>query len=329
MRMRTPSLTETLCVFQWVLTFLAMGVFFTLLTVYLLFTPLWPVSALYLAWLAMDRNTPERGGRRSRWVRSWRVWKGMRDYFPVTLVKMSKLSPKKNYILGYHPHGIMCFGAFCNFGTEANQFSRVFPGITPHLATLNGLFRLPIFRDYLMSSGACSVSRSSLRHLLEERGEGQAVVIVVGGAAESMTGRPGEHGVLLKNRQGFVRMALEHGADLVPVYSFGENDVYDQVVLEPDSWGNRLQRQFQKLAGFAPCLFRGRGLVFSRSWGLLPFARPVATVVGKPIAVKRMPNPPQEEVDRYHTLYQEALLRLFDKHKTRYGLSKDTRLTIH
>ncbi|XP_051900532.1 diacylglycerol O-acyltransferase 2-like [Pristis pectinata] len=327
-RMRTTSLIEALCVFQWVLTFLGMGIFCTLLTVYLLFTSLWPVAALYLAWLTVDRNTPERGGRTSQWIRNWNIWKRMCDYFPVTLVTTAKLSPKKNYILGYHPHGIMSFGAFCNFCTEATQFSRVFPGITPHLATLKGLFRLPIYRDYLMSSGVCPVSRSSLRHRLEESGPGNAVVIVVGGAAESMTGRPGKCTVLLKNRKGFVRLALEHGADLVPVYCFGENDVYDQVLLDPASWGHRLQRQFQKLVGFAPCLFRGQGLLFSRSWGLLPFARPLTTVVGEPIAVKRTANPSQEEVDRYHVLYQEALLRLFDKHKVRCGLSEGTKLTI-
>ncbi|XP_043542349.1 diacylglycerol O-acyltransferase 2-like [Chiloscyllium plagiosum] len=187
------------------------GIFCSLLTGYLLLTRFWPLAALYLAWLTIDRHTPERGGRRSQWVRNWTVWRYMRDYFPISMVKMADLDPKRNYVFGSHPHGIMCFGTFCNFCTEATSFSRMFPGITPHQATLNGLFRLPIFRDYLLSGGGCSVSRSSLGHILSERGTGNAVIIVVGGAAESMAGTPGDHSVLLKDRMGFIRLALRHG----------------------------------------------------------------------------------------------------------------------
>lgn len=39
-----------------------------------------------------------------------------------------------------------------------------------------------------------------------------------------------------------------------------------------------IQRRFQKIIGFAPCLFYGRGLTSSRSRGLLPYARPITTV---------------------------------------------------
>lgn len=69
------------------------------------------------------------------------------------LIKTHNLLPSRNYIFGYHPHGIFCFGAFCNFGTEATAFSKKFPGIKPSLATLAGNFRLPVLRDYLMSGG--------------------------------------------------------------------------------------------------------------------------------------------------------------------------------
>lgn len=85
------------------------------------------------------------------------------------LIKTHNLLPNRNYIFGYHPHGIFCFGAFCNFGTEATGFSKKFPGIKPSLATLAGNFRLPVLRDYLMSGGEmiwevmepCNVWKSS------------------------------------------------------------------------------------------------------------------------------------------------------------------------
>ena len=69
------------------------------------------------------------------------------------LVKTHDLSPSHNYIIGSHPHGILCVGAFCNFITGSTGFGEMFPGIRPFLTTLAGNFRLPIFREYLMSGG--------------------------------------------------------------------------------------------------------------------------------------------------------------------------------
>lgn len=68
-------------------------------------------------------------------------------------MKTVELNPNKNYILGYHPHGIMSTGAFATFGTDSCGFMEVFPGVKPTLAVLAGLFMIPIFREYIMSGG--------------------------------------------------------------------------------------------------------------------------------------------------------------------------------
>lgn len=111
----------------------------TLVILALFFTSYYPIAILYLTWAYLiDGRTPEHGGRRSNFIRRLGVWKYFRDYFPITLVKTAELDPNKNYIFGYHPHGVLCAGAFCNFATEATGFSTVFPGITPHLLPLMG-----------------------------------------------------------------------------------------------------------------------------------------------------------------------------------------------
>lgn len=76
------------------------------------------------------------------------------------LVKTHNLLTTRNYIFGYHPHGIMGLGAFCNFSTEATEVSKKFPGIRPYLATLAGNFRMPVLREYLMSGGENPLSYS-------------------------------------------------------------------------------------------------------------------------------------------------------------------------
>lgn len=69
------------------------------------------------------------------------------------LVKTHDLSPKHNYIIVNHPHGIVSYGVFINFATEATDVARIFPGITPSVATLEWIFWIPIVREYVMSLG--------------------------------------------------------------------------------------------------------------------------------------------------------------------------------
>jgi hypothetical protein len=144
---------ETFAVFQWTLSFLFLGPACLSLMIILLFTQLYPVPLLYLVWYIYDWTTTERGGRRWLWVRNWKIWEYFRDFFPVKLIKTSDLSPEKNYIFGIHPHGIMCDGSFCNFGTEANGFSKLYPGLKPFLLTINYQFYFPLHREYFMCSG--------------------------------------------------------------------------------------------------------------------------------------------------------------------------------
>ncbi|XP_052529357.1 diacylglycerol O-acyltransferase 2-like isoform X3 [Tympanuchus pallidicinctus] len=319
---------QLLAVLQWVLSFLLLGPVTLVLLLYLVFTRFWPISALYLAWVIFDWDTPEKGGRRLPCLRRWSVWRHFRDYFPVKLVKTHDLSPGHNYIIGSHPHGILCVGAFCNFITGSTGFSELFPGIRPFLTTLAGNFRLPLFREYLMSGGLCPVTRRAIGHLLSNNGTGNAVAIVIGGAAESLSCSPGVTTLILKNRKGFVRMALQHGAFLVPSFSFGENELFRQVVFEEGSWMRAVQQRFQKMMGFAPCVFYGRGLTSVRSRGFLPYARPITTVVGEPVTVPKIEEPSSEVVDLYHGMYVRSLLKLFNDNKTKYGLSEGDELRI-
>ncbi|KAL2094916.1 hypothetical protein ACEWY4_009635 [Coilia grayii] len=318
----TKDFIESISVLQFIFTFLFMGVACIILMGYLMFTSLWLLPMLYLSWQILDWNTPESGGRRTAFVRNWQMWKHMKNYFPVKLVKTAELSPSKNYIVGCHPHGIMSVGAFSCFGTESCGFAEAFPGVRSCLAILAGLFRIPLYRDYIMSAGLYPVSKASIEHLLTRSGVGNAVVIIIGGAEESLSSSPGVNTVVMKNRKGFVKLALEYGADLVPVYSFGENDLFRQVVLPDGSPGRRLQALFKRAMGFAPCLFKGE------RWFFMPYRTPVTTVVGSPIAVPKVASPSQEQVDHYHQLYMEALTTLFHQHKESCGLADTHQICI-
>jgi hypothetical protein len=82
---------------------------------------------------------------------------------------------------------------------SATGFSKAFPGIKPHLLTLTNNFHVPLYREVIMSLGISSVSRESCSNILAS-GPGQAITIVVGGAAESLSARPGTADLTLKRR---------------------------------------------------------------------------------------------------------------------------------
>lgn len=322
------SCLQILVIVQWMFSFLLMGLVFLVIFTYLFFTHLWLISAAYLSWLLLDWDTPEAGGRRSEWVRNWALWRHFQEYFPIQLVKTHPLPPGRNYIIGSHPHGILCIGAFCNFVTESTGFSQKFPGIRPHLATLAGNFRLPVLREYMMSGGLCPVNQTAIGYTLSQKGRGNAVVIVIGGAAESLSCQPGVTNLILSRRRGFVRLALEYGADLVPSFSFGETDLYQQVNFSEGTFLRSLQCKFQKIFGFAPCFFYGRGLTSADSKGFIPYSRPITTVIGEPVTVPQIKDPSPETVDLYHNMYKRSLIRLFHEHKTKYGLGENAELRI-
>uniref|UniRef100_A0A8B9WXF8 Acyltransferase n=1 Tax=Bos mutus grunniens TaxID=30521 RepID=A0A8B9WXF8_BOSMU len=296
---KQPKHFQSLVLLHWPLSYLGMFWILQPLAIYLLFTSWWQLPALYFVWFLLDWKTPEQGGRRSAWVRNWCVWTHIRDYFPISVtITRAQLSH------GSSPHGLWP-RAFCNFC------------ITPHLATLSWFFKIP-----LLGTTSC---QPAIDYLLSH-GTGNLVGIVVGGVGEALQSVPNTTMLILQKRKGFVRMALQHGAHLVPTYTFGETEVYDQVLFHKDSRMYKFQSYFRQILGFYFCIFYGRGFR-QGSTGLLPYPLPIVTVGdGEPLPLPKIEKPSQEMVDKYHALYKKALTKLFDQHKTQYGCPETQKL---
>lgn len=81
---------------------------------------------------------------------------------------------------------------------------------------------------------------------------------------------------------GFSVCSLFYRAHLVPVFSFGENELFKQVANPKGSWLRNVQEKFQKIMGFALPLFHARG-IFQYSFGLIPYRQPINTVGKFPV----------------------------------------------
>lgn len=63
----------------------------------------------------------------------------------------------------------------------------------------------------LCSPGLIASDKESASYVLRKPEGGNLLAIIVGGAQEALDARPGSFTLLLKNRKGFVRLAIQHG----------------------------------------------------------------------------------------------------------------------
>ncbi|XP_025420308.1 2-acylglycerol O-acyltransferase 2-A-like [Sipha flava] len=279
-------------------------------------TRFWWLGLLYLAWMYIDRSVAWSNQIRYRFVRRWSWWKNFKNYFPVTLVKTHDLPADKSYLFATYPHGVLCAGSFSNFATDAGQFSELFPGLTSFLTTLSLHFSMPFSRE--IGIGLClrEASEKSLMNLLDNT-KGNVAVLMVGGVSEAFKSFPGPYHLILKKRKGFIRVAIKAGASLVPVFSFGETNVYGLSEAEPNSIWEKLLKFIKWKSGNKVPIGRG---FFQYSFGLVPRRHPIVTVVGKPIDLPKIENPEEEIIEKYHQIFIEELTKLFEEHKTKYSL---------
>ncbi|MXQ92217.1 hypothetical protein E5288_WYG020413 [Bos mutus] len=66
-------------------------------------------------------------------------------------------------------------------------------------------------RVYIDTTGLVSADKESAAHILSRKGGGNLLFIIVGGVKEALNGRPGAYKLVLRNRKGFIRLALTHG----------------------------------------------------------------------------------------------------------------------
>ncbi|XP_042423767.1 diacylglycerol O-acyltransferase 2D-like [Zingiber officinale] len=237
------------------------------------------------------------GNRLSRYI-----LKHITGYFPITLHAddVDAFDPNQAYVIGYEPHSLVPI---------ANSVLSSHAGLLPlpkiKVTANSASFLIPFMRHIWTWVGHVPVTRKSFLKCL---GAGYSVVVVPGGVREMVHMVHDSEVAYLKSRKGFVKIAIETGRPLVPVFCFGQNKIY--------KWWNPGEKLSARIYGaikFPPTIFLGR---FGSP---IPFRHPLHIVVGKPIEVKRNPKPTPEEVDEAHAQFVRALQELFEKYKAKVG----------
>jgi len=268
------------------------------------------VAAAVLLYLPEYWSFKELEGGAAPWFQRWRGWRAIAVWLfgeaRVVVEDPAALRGCPRGILAVAPHGVVSFNHALFFTDCAGWFSDgVWPVERRDLAA-SFLFRIPLYRDFLIALGCVDASRDNARRCLAA---GRSLFVYPGGEREQLSAAPGRHAALWKNRKGFVRLAVEYGVPLIPSYAFGEAELYAPVPLLLEA----------RLA-LAAALRIALPLAVGRAWcPPLPKKRPLVAVVGNPIPVPRVDRRDakkfDETVDEVHAKVCAALVELFDRHK--------------
>jgi len=249
--------------------------------------------------------------------RDWGL-RALRQYLRLRLHVSEKLIARpaaQPVIIGIHPHGI---AADYRMAIDGLLYAAL-PGRTVLALAASVLFSLPFVRELCLWTRCIDASKKVAARALRK---GRSLLVIPGGEAEQMRTMPGVEEVYLAKRLGFVKLALQHSAALVPCYAFGVVDLYRVTPAQHRSNAQGARWTLSKKYGVAVPSYSG-------SLGFLPTRVPNDLVLGEPLELQcATPGEPTDaEVQAAHAAYVAALRALFDAHKADFGYA-DRQLVV-
>jgi hypothetical protein len=150
------------------------------------------------------------------------IWRTMMQWFPGSVHLETPLNHQQQYVFAAFPHGPATCNHFLTMTDSVQFLSKHYQGERRDLVA-SVLMYIPILKELLLFLGCVDASAHTAHYNMKK---GRSILIFVGGEKEQLLSMNHEHKVYLKTRKGFVKLALQYGAHLVPMYCFGENECY-------------------------------------------------------------------------------------------------------
>jgi diacylglycerol O-acyltransferase 2, plant len=92
------------------------------------------------------------------------------------------------------------------------------------------IFYVPILRELLLILGCRDAGKHTIEALLQAN---RSIGCSPGGVWEQLHTDSKKEQCFVMSNAGFLRLALKHGRPVVPIYAFGENQLYTTYDLNP------------------------------------------------------------------------------------------------
>jgi 1-acyl-sn-glycerol-3-phosphate acyltransferase len=229
----------------------------------------------------------------------WDIWK---EYFDFTYdndsMKGGNIKDGENYIFFEFPHGVFPMGQF----VSASVIREITPGRMICGSGADIVFMFPIMRHLMAWIGTKPARKEYYAKTFKE---GNMAAVIPGGIAEMYlieNDNNSTESIYFKNRKGTVKLAIQNGAHIIPVFFFGNTKLFN-VVGGGNSWLSKISRKLKASIMF----FYGRN-------GLpVPFRRPLRMVSGEIVQVKQKENPTEEDINEVMNQVIRSIENIYEK----------------
>jgi 1-acyl-sn-glycerol-3-phosphate acyltransferase len=211
----------------------------------------------------------------SKWLteKSSAISTNLQDNIKRTFVLKGK-GPSQAALYIAHPHGLFSMAPFLHWAVRLTEWPE---NQTICIAVHSIFFRVPIVCELMEMYGAIEATEEAIRAKLTE---GISVVVLTGGIRELHETLPGKMKLVLRSRTGVFRIAKDLQVPIVPVLTFGENELFPPI---QSAWMQRVQKYLRSWFGIAVPFPTFASL---KNWFSLlqaPLEPQVVTYLGQPI----------------------------------------------
>ena len=221
----------------------------------------------------------------------------IRETFPIHILHPI---PEKSIRI-WHPHG----SGATTIGIH-NVFRITVPELTKTKTVVHYAFTMtPFLLDMVRFMECISSDYQTIIETLKK----DSITIGLGGADEMGRIVNKKLEFVIKKRKGIFKIALETGIPIVPVITYGENEIFPETDNEFLIWFNQQFYNVFRLRLWIPSLSS------VKNWAnlLIKPLDPVHTYTGRPIYVKKIENPTDKHIQSLRKIYISRIIELFDE----------------
>lgn len=164
------------------------------------------------------------------------------------------------------------------------------------------LFYIPIIREIIIILGGREITKKTTSKILEKTG--YSICLLPGGIYEQINTRYNQERHYVQKKLGFIKLAITLGLEIVPMYGFGENQLFTT-----HDVGHKFRHWLLKNFRIGIPFITGRfGIT------LIPHPTRLTHVYGIPIKVTQAENPSEEQILEVYDLYKAECERIFNSH---------------